>query len=65
MRRPFKNKRPIGPLFGDDSVDVSSAVRPLTQGKPSSGPTDSTDISGKPSNLETYQPAFDDSELFP
>jgi hypothetical protein len=64
MKRPLKDKRPFGPIFGEDSISISQIVRPQEIQKAKIQPTERRRVTIEPEGLEPEKQSFDDSAFY-
>jgi|APHM01.1.fsa_nt_gi hypothetical protein len=64
MKRPFKEKRPIGPIFGKDGLSLSQLTRIQSINEVMEDPTETVEISPNTQGLEPENQTLDDSGLY-
>lgn len=64
MKRPFKEKRPIGPIFGEDGFSLSqiAPTQSITQVIPD--PTETVEVNPNTRGMEPENQTLDDSGLY-
>jgi hypothetical protein len=64
MKRPFKQKRPIGPIFGEDGFSLSQLAPTQSINEVMEDPTETVEVSPNTQGLEPENQTLDDSGLY-